>query len=127
MTDNNNKVVAVLKRQGDLTFKSSDNLSEYEKDAIYVLLKDLHQEHNHELGDIQIIGAVITDESGNVIDIRLNELSVGYYATHIFCSSYGLTQAPYLYLGEYDEKTLRKIAVEESVAIVSLFDDTGVE
>lgn len=119
-----NRVVAVLKRAGDLTFRSSDDVwTKVVRDRESELLVELHADENHELGIIGITVLLVTDSQDNVIDIRQNELSVGYYATRELCSAYGLQQAELLYQGEFSEDRLREISSKESVSIVCLFNE----
>jgi hypothetical protein len=119
MNEDNNFVCAVLSVEGAVHYYASDETNEGVPDTIIRMLNDLSWHHDSE-DDYHVV-SVLCDEAWKVHDIRIDDESIGYFATKSFCMEYGLEQAKLLYQGEYCFETLREIADHRPVSIQDLF------
>lgn len=118
-----NLVCAVLDCEGECLLLSSKKAITYrhpDMPAIEAMMADLRKGR-----DVDEVEVMVNAEC-MVVDIRINNLSVGYFATRTICELYDLGQATLKLHGEFTEDNIRTMLESNpNTVAVPLFGEGG--
>lgn len=119
-----NLVCAILDCEGECLLLSSKKATTFRHPNI-VAVEDMMADLKKAQGVDEV--SVLINAECVVVDIRINELSIGYFATGTYCKLYELEQAKRKLHGEFTEDAVRAMLESDpnSVAVPLFAEGEG--